>query len=362
MRVGGKRTRKFFRTQRAAAVWLRKTQARIKKEGEGAIHMPEALRVEAVKWAELLKPYGKTITDAGQHFLAHLAAIKRTCSVSQLIKEFVSMKTADGLRKKSVKDLSGRLTRFEIDFGERNVAELRTIEIDDWIRGLGLAPQSRKNYRTVLGNVFGFAVSREYAPTNPVALAASVRVAQGQIETFTPAEMRKLLEKAPRRLIPWLAIGGFAGLRSAEIERLDWKQIDLTNRLIHVTAAGAKTGDRRVATITDNLAQWIAPFVQKAGPVVNENEVAKDRTKAVEAAELTAWKGNALRHSFGSYHLAHFQDAGKTAFQMGHRSPTMLYRHYNGVATPQDAAQWWQIAPPADYGNVVAFSAEGTHG
>ena len=53
-------------------MWLRKTLARVSKEGESAIHMPEQLRVEAVACAEKLKPFGKTISEATEHFLAHL--------------------------------------------------------------------------------------------------------------------------------------------------------------------------------------------------------------------------------------------------------------------------------------------------
>ena len=37
--------------------------------------MPEQLRVEAVACAEKLKPFGKTISEATEHFLAHLSAI-----------------------------------------------------------------------------------------------------------------------------------------------------------------------------------------------------------------------------------------------------------------------------------------------
>jgi integrase len=36
------------------------------------------------------------------------------------------------------------------------------------------------------------------------------------------------------------AIGGFAGLRSAEIQRLEWSDIDLQRRFITVSALKAK--------------------------------------------------------------------------------------------------------------------------
>jgi hypothetical protein len=36
----------------------------------------------------------------------------------------------------------------------------------------------------------------------------------------------------------------------------------------------------------------------------------------------------------------------------------MLYKHYREVVRPDAAAQWWQVMPPAEYGNVVVFDAK----
>ena len=36
----------------------------------------------------------------------------------------------------------------------------------------------------------------------------------------------------------------------------------------------------------------------------------------------------------------------------------MLYKHYRELVRQDAAAHWWQIAPPKDYGNVIAFGAE----
>ena len=57
--------------------------------------------------------------------------------------------------------------------------------------------------------------------------------------------------------LPCLAVGMFAGLRSAEIERLEWKDIDLKQRHIVVSADNAKTADRRIVPIAANLAEWL---------------------------------------------------------------------------------------------------------
>ena len=67
------------------------------------------------------------------------------------------------------------------------------------------------------------------------------------------------------------------------------------------------------------------------------------------------WPSNALRHSFGSYHLARFNDAPALALQMGN-SPAMIFKHYREVVRPQEAEKFWNIRPAA-VENVVAMTA-----
>lgn len=361
LRINGKRTRKFFGKQRVAQAWLRKTMARLRKEGEGAIHMPEQLRVDAVTCAERLKPYGKTLADATEHYLAYLAAISRSCTVSDLITQFNASKEQDGASERYLKDLKNRLDTFALDFGTRSVAEIMPSQIDDWLRGLDVAAQTRNNFRTVLRTLFGYAVARGYAQENAVAKTAKAKVVRGAPDIFTPSQMQTILEKAPRDFVPYLAIGAFAGLRSAEIERLDWSEIDLAGKLIHIKAEKSKSAQRRLVTITDNLAAWLAPHSRKAGPVADPERVRVARDKTCEAAKIK-WPANALRHSYASYHLAQFKNAAATAAELGHTSPTMLYKHYREVVRPDAAALWWQVMPPAGDGNVVAFGAEVANG
>ena len=77
-------------------------------------------------------------------------------------------------------------------------------------------------------------------------------------EIFTVDELSTLLEKATG-VVPMIAIGAFAGLREAEIQRLDWNEIDLIRGHIEVTAAKAKSARRRIVPIQPNLAAWLQP-------------------------------------------------------------------------------------------------------
>lgn len=356
LRVNGKRTRKFFKTRREGQTWLRVTLARMRKEGEGAVHMPEQLRVEAVVCAEKLKPYGKTITDATEHYLAYLATLSRSCTVSELVAELLKAKEQDGASVRYLQDLKHRLEAFAATFGDRTVGELTAAQADDWLRGLDVAALTRNNFRRILGVFFSFAVSRGYAVENVIDRVSKAKAVRGAPGIFTPEQMAALLKHAPAGFIPFVAIGGFAGLRTAEIERLDWSEVDLANRLIHVKPEKAKSSQRRLVTISENLWAWLAPHAKKAGPVVDMEQERKWKEKTCKAAELE-WPHNALRHSFASYHLAEHKQAGSTALELGHQSPAMLFNHYRELVRPDAAKKWWAILPPKGYADVLPFAA-----
>jgi len=112
----------------------------------------------------------------------------------------------------------------------------------------------------------------------------------GDIEIFTPQEIAQLLTYSRPEMVPFLAIGAFAGLRSAEIERLDWSEVHLADRFIEVKAAKAKTASRRIVPITENLAKWLASHAETEGRVVPFDNVNKQIGWLVEdtTAGLTA--------------------------------------------------------------------------
>jgi len=114
-------------------------------------------------------------------------------------------------------------------------------------------------------------------------------------------------------------------------------------RLIEVTAAKAKTRQRRHVAMSDNLYAWLQTITKRTGPVITA-EVRIDRF-AEERAGFEAWPKNALRHSFASYHLAHHKDAAKTALEMGHNSQKLLFTNYRELVKPSQAAEFWKIAP-----------------
>jgi len=143
------------------------------------------------------------------------------------------------------------------------------------------------------------------------------------------------------------------------LERLDWSDIHFDSDLIEVTAEKAKTARRRFVRMQPNLREWLLPVRKRKGAVVCDN-FRKQFDAAREAAKIAEWPDNALRHSFASYHLAHFKDAAALALEMGHTDSGMIFDHYRELVKPKEAERFWSIRPAAaEKGKIVPIEARG---
>jgi integrase len=349
----GKPVRLFFKSRAEADKEIERRKADHTKFGSLANGLAPEDMVAVARAKELLAPFpGETLLNAARHYADFLKRESSSVTVEKLRDAVLAAKKSDRRGTRYLQDLRSRLGRFVEDFGSRKAATIEAREINDWLRNLELSPVSRNNFRRVLHAMFSEAIAGGHRKDNPVALTAKAKVDPKAPEIFTPAQLRTLLTEADTRIVPALAIGAFAGLRRAEIDRLDWSEIDLAGGLIEVKAEKAKTAARRFVKIQPNLNAWLTPHHRTNGPVRDSEE--RDLLKAARtAAKIKRWPKNGLRHSFASYHLAHFKDAASLALELGHTSAAVLFAHYRELVRPDAAAAWWQIAPPAEEGNVV---------
>lgn len=216
---------------------------------------------------------------------------------------------------------------------------------------------TRNNSRRVLRTAFSFALARNYCVDNPAAKTAKAKEIEGTVGILTVAETARLLEAADAELVPFIAIGAFAGLRRAELERLDWSELDFESGLITVQAVKAKSARRRFVKIRPNLASWLTTYAAHRGAVTPCN-CRKMLEATRTAAGLKQWPSNALRHSFASYHLAHFNDAAALALELGHTDAGLVFQHYRQIVKPKDAEKYWNLMPTVGASSkVVSISA-----
>jgi integrase len=363
-KIGKGRNRQFFKDKTEAATLLQQKLIEQENYGIASVSFNERHRAEYLECAEALQPFGVTIRDAVNFFVPHLKAIKRSCTAAQLVYELLRVKEADGASKRYLSDLRSRLNHFSEIFDGKAIAEITSKELDEWLRSLSdketgkrLSPITRNNFRRLLIVAFNFARDRNYCTENPARKTAKAKAIQTPIGILSVDETARLLENAPAGVVPYIAIGAFAGLRRAELERLDWSEVDLESNLIEVTAKNAKSARRRFVRIQPNLARWLQPYRCLSGNVTPA-EYRELLDIAREAAKINDWPQNALRHGFASYYLARFNNAGALALELGHASAHLVFQHYRQLVRPKEADRYWKIMPAATDKKVIRFAAK----
>lgn len=292
-------------------------------------------------------------------------------TVAEVIAEFLATKAQDKASYRYLKTLTstfapnadnGGAQKKRKSFGDAfrcNVDRVTTAEMDAWLRGRGVAPRTRRNLVLMLRTLFNFAKGQGYLPkgmpTEADTLTLPKKTDGESIGIFTPQEMATLLtgsrqHPAADEYRLWIALGGFAGLRTAEMLRLEWgKHVQPERGLIQVSADIAKANGRRVFTMQPNLIAWLAPFAGRTGKVFEPR--ADERAHEYAKRLGVEWKPNALRHSFISYLVAKSKNLPAVALEAGN-SVAIINRHYRELVTEAEGNKWFSIAPDAP-ANVI---------
>jgi integrase len=326
-------------------------------------------------------------------------------SVSEVKKEMLDAKKADGLSDGYLRHLRYDLDKFGKAF-HGDIGAITGQAVDKWLRGLGVSPRTRNNLRNSVQTLFAFAKAKQYVGKahDEMDFVALAKETEGEIEIYTPAEMAEMLSLAKPNLVPFLALGAFAGIRHAEIQRLEWPDINFEKGIIDIKARKAKTASRRIVPLLDNLRAWLeserkadgvvcvysnmaselkrlerkinvtrrktwaaANKISKKTLLATTKEVAAQRaaeqktngkrrtawgtaipkgadTAAAEGWTPFKWKHNALRHSFISYRVADKKNIAEVSLEAGN-SPQMIFQHYREVVTADEGKAWFAIMP-----------------
>ena len=228
------------------------------------------------------------------------------------------------------------------------VARVEPLAIDRWLKTLGGSETSRAMWFRYARMFFRWCYRMRFVDRSPLDGLRPPRATPGR-NILTPEQMAALL-KAPMGddVKALVLLGGFAGLRTVEVARMNWEDIDTKTKQIHVRPEVSKQHDgmlQRIVDMTEPLVKRRKFFEKKTGRIVTTSVEAlhERRRKVALALGWEGWPDNALRHSFATYHLGRCGNAGLTAYQMGHTSTAMVLRVYAVPAARADWKAFWRI-------------------
>jgi integrase len=291
---------------------------------------------------------GTIIVEASLKFANENDPARRQRTVSEVIEEFLQSKRGGGTAPITIEGYSAKFKVFAREFGTRFVHEIEPVDVERWFDHRGMAGENRKDYRRRLSILWRFAIARKYAMVNAPGAISKVIVKREIPTVLTPMEIRSLLFVAKSynlgRMLPFLAIGAFCGLRPWELRRTLWSDINFETRQIYVTPEAAKTNQDRFVDMSDCLLEWLE-LVPKS---TRHSSIYWTRAgfNAVrrKAGLLKKWDSDILRHSAASHLYAKTQNAALVMAQMGHGLNVFL-KHYKRAVTKVDGDAYYQVLP-----------------
>lgn len=358
-RLNGKQHRKNFSQYQDAQRFASDTATALER---GRAHV---LSLNAADWQsyiaakDLLRPFGIPLHDAIEEYVA-MRKRKKTVEkrVGDVVDELLAAKKQAGLSDRYVETLRTYLLRFAASF-QTNVGSINTAAITRWLDSLKVGPRSYNNVRQAIVTLFNFARRRGYLPKGETTEAADVETVRdhdGEIAILTPVQLKKLLRKSKPDYRLYFALAAFTGIRSAELLRLEWSEINFEKGHIEVKARKAKTATRRLVPIQPNLAKWLAPYRGRKGRLFQSRRTMDSAIKFAKRLDIP-WKANCLKHSYATYRLSMVPDAGRIALEMGN-SPAKLFTNYRELDRENHAPEWFAIEPPTRLSRkIVPFIA-----
>lgn len=307
-----------------------------------------SLDVAAAEFAYAVKRIGAARVREAVDYFARIHTGVNSRPVKEVVDQFLAEKekpSQPNIRPASdryLADITFRLNRFANAF-QCDLNTVRPEQVKEFLTSLKVGGRSYVNYARAIATLVNFAKARKWFPKDADLLDGidTDFDDEGAIEIFTSKELSKLLAHAEAELVAFLAIGAFAGLRHAELLRLDWSEV--RPKFIEVTKGKAKTRSRRLVPIQPNLSRWLTPYRKDSGSVVPFKAMFRPIQKLVTDSGVK-WKQNGLRHSFCSYRFALCKNENEVAMEAGN-SPEKLYRHYRELVTEADAKAWFSIKP-----------------
>lgn len=337
-----------------------------------SIELAVSYLVDAFKKLSTLNSQPSTVlVEAIQFYLEHQPKAVARQNIPDLVVSLIEDKRLHKLSEKWIKTLEQQLNRFALKF-QCPLHLLRSHEITAWLDALRvtrkgkpdgalISLKTRQNFLSAVRELvrFGKGKGQLSKTWDELDRVDDVEPPPVEVQVYTPEQIAALLNtcektEAGRKLVPFLALTAFAGVRHEEIRDpndfkplLDWRDINLKRGILKIKAGAAKVKERRVIKMKANLIAWLSSYAKPSGPVCEIVNTSNALYRAKLKAGIPAGRGeltNALRSSYISYRLAESNDIGLVAREAGN-SPGIIEENYLELVEAEEAARYFAVAP-----------------
>lgn len=241
----------------------------------------------------------------------------------------------------------------------KNILNLTTTEIRDYIQNLEATPKTKAHYLSVFNSFYNYMIFNEKLSANPCSGIRSPKLEKKLPNYLTGEEIDKLLDIKLIKPIDYrnkamLEVLFATGTRISELINLKLNQIDFDECIIRVLGKGKKD---RIIPIGNTALEYLSLYINEYRPFILKTRVSeyvfvnKNGTKMSRQGffkilkKLVASSGiekevspHTLRHSFATYLLNNGADLRVIQELLGHENlvTTEIYSHLSNKKIEED--------------------------
>ncbi len=241
----------------------------------------------------------------------------------------------------------------------KNILNLTTTEIRDYIQNLEATPKTKAHYLSVFNSFYNYMIFNEKLSANPCSGIRSPKLEKKLPNYLTGEEIDKLLDIKLTKPIDYrnkamLEVLFATGTRISELINLKLNQIDFDECIIRVLGKGKKD---RIIPIGNTALEYLSLYINEYRPFILKTRVSeyvfvnKNGTKMSRQGffkilkKLVASSGiekevspHTLRHSFATYLLNNGADLRVIQELLGHENlvTTEIYSHLSNKKIEED--------------------------
>ena len=346
--VGGTRQRKWYKSRSAAVTKASKAGKAKRKSLSEFEALPDDTKIDLLTAHKRASRNGYTILAACA-FFEEGGETKPAITFADAHAAFVKAKKAKNCRPRTLQTYKYIFEPFGRTFDAFDFHEIPKGDVLEWLTSLPVEPRTYNNYLNNLTTLRNWIDGEGYNVGRVDCFSMEQKLLDESepciLEVDQVADYAVAACEIPQvGLVVVLVL--FCGLRVEEACRTQAADIKLgrTTPIVTVKGQASKTRNKRNVELLPNAVAWVKYALAKgcAVPVSNDKFFLNRKRK------LKRIGPNAMRHSFCSYHLAHFKNKNQTAYLAGN-SPDIIDKAYKNLVEPEDAKRFWEVEPPMSH-------------
>jgi integrase len=288
--------------------------------------------------------------------------VKESPRLDDALKEFLAwLEPTTELRPPTKVNLRNRVRNFVKGVANKRVIDVMPEHVETYLAARNVSPDTKDADCRAISSFFTWCMKgkRHWCINNPCyAVEIEGRTGDDDREPVVlPVEECESLLRAAEafeggRLVPYVALCLFGGLRPFEAARLSWDQVNLGDKEIRLKGQQTKTGKGRIVEVCPTLKAWLNRYkgrdeIYRAGfePELREVRASIGYGEPTEEnKDLKPWVPDILRHTAISHYFRATGSYGRTAEQFGN-SEGVIKKHYQSRVSSKDTKRFYALRP-----------------